>query len=115
MRYDPIQLGGNVESEYSTYPDPKYVTRTGMDGIFRFEISPSKHRSMRFNSKNMLNRLHIAVTHPDHATWWQEFPFQSTADVEIQLQTSEIISGKVMNEAGQPIQKRRGIDSILVP
>ena len=97
-------IGGNVESEYSTYPDPKYVTRTGMDGIFRFEISPSKHRSMRFNSKNMLNRLHIAVTHPDHATWWQEFPFQSTADVEIQLQTSEIISGKVMNEAGQPIQ-----------
>ena len=97
-------IGGNVESEYSTYPDPKYVTRTGMDGIFRFEISPSKHRSMRFNSKNMLNRQHIAVTHPDHATWWQEFPFQSTADVEIQLQTSEIISGKVMNEAGQPIQ-----------
>ena len=52
----------------------------------------------------MLSRLNIAVTHPDHAIWWQEFPFQSTADIEIQLEMPEIISGKVMNEAGEPIQ-----------
>ena len=75
-----------------------------MDGIFRFEISPSKRRWVRFNPKNMLNRLHIAVTHPDYAIWWQEIPFQSTADVEIQLETPGIISGKVMTEAGQPIR-----------
>ena len=52
----------------------------------------------------MLSRLNITVTHPDHAIWWQEFPFQSAADVEIQLEMPEIISGKVMNEAGEPIQ-----------
>ena len=55
-------------------------------------------------SKEMLSRLNITVTHPDHAIWWQEFPFQSAADVEIQLEMPEIISGKVMNEAGEPIQ-----------
>ena len=96
--------GGDAESGYSTYPDPEFVTRSGMNGMFRFEISPSKRRSMRFDSKNMSNRLHVTVTHPNHAIWWREFPFQSTADVEIQLQTSEIISGKVMNEASQPIR-----------
>ena len=75
-----------------------------MEGTFRFELSPSKLDWRPFDSKDMLSRLNIAVTHPDHAIWWQEIPFQSTADVEIQLEMPEIISGKVMNEAGEPIQ-----------
>ena len=97
-------LEKNAESGYTTYPDPEYVTRTRVDGTFRFELSASKHRWMRFGAKETLNRLHIAVTHPDHAIWWQEFPFQSAADVEIQLEVPGIISGKVMNEVGEPIQ-----------
>ena len=99
--------GGDAKFEYYTYPDPKFVTRTGMDGEFRFEVSPTQSRSMRFNIKNTLNRLHITVTHPDHSIWWQEFPFQSTADVEIQLEAPRIITGKVMNEAGDPIKNAK--------
>ena len=97
-------LEKNAESGYTTYPDPEYVTRTRVDGTFRFELSASKHRWMRFGAKETLNRLHIAVTHPDHAIWWQEFPFQSAADIGIQLEMPGIISGKVMNEVGEPIQ-----------
>ena len=97
-------LKKNAESGYTTYPDPEYVTGTRVDGTFRFELSASKHRWMRFGAKETLNRLHIAVTHPDHAIWWQEFPFQSTADIGIQLEMPGIISGKVMNEVGEPIQ-----------
>ena len=52
----------------------------------------------------MLSRLNIAVTHSDHAIWWQELPFQSATDIEIRLEIPGIISGKVMNEAGEPIQ-----------
>ena len=104
--------GGDAESGY--YTDPEVVTRTGMDGEFRFEISPSKRKSMRFNTKNMLNRLNITVTHPDHAIWWREFPFQSTADVEIQLEAPRIITGKVMNEAGDPIKNAKVLMQSLV-
>jgi hypothetical protein len=60
-------LEKNAESGYTTYPAPEYVTRTRVDGTFRFELSASKHRWMRFGAKETLNRLHIAVTHPDHA------------------------------------------------
>ena len=97
-------LEGNAGSGASSYYGPFFFTRTGVDGTFRFELSPSKLDWMPFDSKGMLNRLNVAVTHPDHAIWWQEVPFQSTADMEIQLETPEIISGKVMNEAGEPIQ-----------
>lgn len=100
-------LEGNTGSRYSSYYGPFFFTRTGVDGTFRFELSPSKLDRMSFDSKDMLSRLNIAVTHPDHAIWWQEFPFQSTTDMEIQLETPEIISGKVMNEAGEPIQNAK--------
>ena len=100
-------VGGNAASVYFTYPDPKYFTRTGTDGVFRFEVLPSKRKSRHFNSKNTLNRLQIAVTHPDHAIWWQEFPLQNTADVEIQLESPRVITGKVMNEAGKPIKNAK--------
>ena len=107
-------VGGNAASVYFTYPDPKYFTRTGTDGVFRFEVLPSKRKSRHFNSKNTLNRLQIAVTHPDHAIWWQEFPLQNTADVEIQLESPRVITGKVMNEAGKPIKNAKVlIQSVL--
>ena len=97
-------LEGDVGSGYSSYYGPFFFTRTGVDGTFRFELSPSRLDWRPFDSKGMLSRLNIAVTHPDHAIWWQEIPFQSTAAIEIQLEIPEIISGKVMNEAGDPIQ-----------
>ena len=97
-------LEGDAGSGYSSYYGPFFFTRTGVDGTFRFELSPSRLDWRPFDSKDMLSRLNIAVTHPDHAIWWQEIPFQSTADVEIQLGIPEIISGKVMNEASDPIQ-----------
>ena len=97
-------LEGDAGSGYSSYYGPFFFTRTGVDGTFRFELSPSRLDWRPFDSKDMLSRLNIAVTHPNHAIWWQEIPFQSTADVEIQLEMPEIISGKVMNEAGDPIQ-----------
>ena len=100
-------LEGDAGSGYSSYYGPFFFARTGVDGRFRFELLPSKLDWSPFNSKDMLSRLNIAVTHPDHAIWWQEFPFQSTADMEIQLEIPEIISGKVMNEAGEPIQNAK--------
>ena len=97
-------LEGNAGSGHSSHYDPDFFTRTGIDGTFRFELVPSKFAWLPFGSKDMLNRLNIAVTHPDHAIWWQELPFQSATDVKIQLEMPGIISGKVMNEAGEPIQ-----------
>ena len=97
-------LEGGAGSEHSSHYDPDFFTRTGIDGRFRFELVPSRFAWMPFDSKDILNRLNIAITHPDHAIWWQEVPFQSTADMEIQLEMPGIISGKVMNEAGEPIQ-----------
>ena len=97
-------LKGNTEFGHSSHYGPDFFTRTGIDGIFRFELVPSRLTWMPFDSRDMLSRLNIAVTHPDHAIWWQEFPFQSAADVEIQLEMPGVISGKIMNEAGEPIQ-----------
>ena len=86
-----------------SYYGPDFLTRTGVDGTFRFELVPSRLEWMPFDSEGMLSRLNMAVTHPDYAIWWQEIPFQGAADVEIQLEMPGIISGKVMNEAGEPI------------
>jgi len=97
-------LKGNTEFGHSSHYNPDFFTCTEIDGTFRFELSLSKLDWRFFDSKDMLSRLNIAVTHPDHAIWWQEVPFQSAADVEIQLEIPGIISGKVMNEAGEPIQ-----------
>ena len=91
---------GKIESGYSSYSNPDFFTRTGGDGTFRFELV----EWMPFDSKEMLKRLNITITHPDYAIWWQEVPFQSTTDMGIQLEMPEMVSGKVMNEAGEPIQ-----------
>ena len=91
---------GKIESGYSSYSNPDFFTRTGVDGTFRFELV----EWMPFDSKEMLKRLNITITHPDYAIWWQEVLFQSTTDMGIQLEMPEMVSGKVMNEAGEPIQ-----------
>jgi len=72
------------------------VTRTEVDGTFRFEfLRPELKR---------WDRVSIVAMHPDHAIGWQSLQPQSTTDVEIQLTTPGIISGKIMNEADEPIQ-----------
>ena len=91
---------GKIESAYAFYSNNNFFTRTGVDGTFRFELV----EWIPFDSKEMLKRLNITVTHPDYAIWWQEFPFQSAADLEIQLEMPEMVSGRVMNEAGESIQ-----------
>ena len=96
-------FGENAVSGYSSYSKQDFFTRTGMDGTFRFEL-PSKLKWIPLDSKDMLRCLNIAVTHPDHAIWWQEFPFQNTADIGIQLEMPEMVSGEVVNEVGEPIQ-----------
>ena len=72
------------------------VTRTGIDGRFRFEFPRPELKRW--------DRASIIATHPDHAIGWRSLQPQSTTDVQIQLATPGIISGKIMNEASEPIQ-----------
>ena len=72
------------------------ATRTNADGTFRFEFPRPELKKW--------DRVSIVATHPDHAIGWRNLQPQSRTDVEIQLATPGIISGKIMNEAGEPIQ-----------
>ena len=87
----------DAEILYSVkYNQSESATRTGMDGKFRFEFPrPGLKR---------WDRVSIVATHPDHAIGWRNLQPQSMADIEIQLATPGIISGKILNEAGEPIQ-----------
>lgn len=96
-------FGEDVVSGYFSHSEQNFFTRMGMDGTFRFEL-PSKLKWISLDSKQMLRRLNITVTHPDYAIWWQEIPFQNTVDIGIQLEMPEMVSGKVINEGGEPIQ-----------
>lgn len=75
---------------------PKSVTRTAEDGMFNFEF----HRP----ESEEWDRVNIVAVHPQHASGWQNLPAQSTANVEIQLEKPTIISGRIMNSAGESIQ-----------
>ena len=87
----------DAEILYSVkYNQSESATRTGMAGKFRFEFPRPELKRW--------DRVSIVATHPDHAIGWQNLPPQSTTDVEIQLATPGIISGKILNEAGEPIQ-----------
>ena len=87
----------DAEILYSLDFDPREsVTRTAIDGTFHFESAHPGFTACRV--------VHIVATHPNHAIGWQNLSPQSTADVEIQLQTPGVISGRAMNEAGVPIQ-----------
>ena len=88
---------GDAEVLYSVgFNSSEPVTRTEIDGRFRFEFPRPELKRW--------DRVSIIATHPDHAIGWQSLQPQSTTDVQIQLATPGIISGKIMNEASEPIQ-----------
>ena len=75
---------------------PKYVARTAEDGMFNFEFPrPEPDEG---------DRVDIIAVHPHHASGWQNLRTQSTSNVEIQLEEPTIISGRITNTAGEPIQ-----------
>ncbi|MDE0041545.1 MAG: carboxypeptidase-like regulatory domain-containing protein, partial [Candidatus Poribacteria bacterium] len=75
---------------------PKSVTRTAEDGMFNFEIPRPESEEW--------DRVDIVAVHPQHASGWQNLRAQSTANVEIQLKKPAIISGRIMNTVGEPVQ-----------
>ena len=83
------------------------ATRTGVDGTFRFEFPRPELKKW--------DRVRIVATHPDHAIGWQSLQPQSMIDVEIQLTTPGIITGKIMDEAGDPIQNAEAHIQYLAP
>lgn len=86
----------NVEILFPIGAQPLHsVACTKADGTFRFELSCSEGLS---------EQVHIVATHPDYAFGWQKVSSQGTTDVRLQLSTPSGISGKIMNEAGEPIQ-----------
>ena len=96
-----IDSGGapvaDAEVLYSIkFKQSESITRTEMDGTFRFEFPRPELKKW--------DRVSIIATHPDHAVGWQSLQPQSMTDVEIQLATPGIITGKIMDEAGDPIQ-----------
>ena len=74
----------------------KSVARTAADGTFHFEF-PRPDGVER-------DKVSIVATHPNHAIGWQNLPLQNKKDVEIQLGTPGIISGRILNATGDPIQ-----------
>ena len=80
----------------------KLGTRTTADGAFRFEVPRPQPRKWE-------GRLDIVVTHSDYANLWRKLPLKNTAVVEIQLDAPGTISGRVMNEAGEPIPDAEAI------
>ena len=88
---------GDAEILYSVkYNPPEFVTQTASDGTFQFESS-------RLDLKEW-ERVSIIATHPDHALGWRNVRLENTVDVEIRLETPEVISGRILNEDGVPIQ-----------
>ena len=80
----------------ATYNSSESVTRTAADGTFHFEF-------LRPNVKER-DWVNIVATHANHAIGWRKLPLQSKKGVEIQLGTPGVISGRVLNAAGDPIQ-----------
>ena len=72
------------------------AARTGVDGTFRFEFPRPELKRW--------DRVSVVAMHPDHAIGWRSLQPQSMTDVEIQLAVPATISGKIMNEGGEPIQ-----------
>ncbi len=80
----------------SKYNPSESVARTAGDRTFHFE-------SPRLELKEW-ERVSIIVTHPDYALGWRNLQPQNTADVEIRLGTPGVISGRILNGDGTPIQ-----------
>ena len=97
----------NAEVLYSVkFDQSESVTRTGVDGKFRFEFPRPELKKW--------DHVSIVATHPKHAIGWRNMAPQNAADVEIQLATPGIISGKIMNETGDPIQNAEARIQYLV-
>ena len=87
----------NAEVLYSLQSNPpKSVARTAEDGTFDFEFPRPESEEW--------NRVDIVAVHPQYASGWQNLRAQSTANVEIQLDKPTIISGRILNTAGEPVQ-----------
>ena len=87
----------DAEIWYSVKLNPsESVARTVGDGTFRFESPQLEFKEW--------DRASIIATHSDHALGWRNLQPQNNADVEIRLETQEVISGRILNEDGAPIQ-----------
>ena len=87
----------NAEVRYSVGTNSSEpATHTGVDGRFRFEFPRPELKRW--------DRVSVVATHPDHAIGWRSLQPQNTTDVEIQLAVPATISGRIMNETGEPIQ-----------
>lgn len=88
---------GDAEILYSAkYKPPESVTSSAADGRFRFQ-------SPRLELKEW-EHVSIIAKHTDHALGWRNLQLQNTADIEIRLETPEVISGRTLNGDGAPIQ-----------
>ena len=86
-----------VEILYPVGSNPlKSVTRTRGDGTFRFELPRSQFKKSGY--------AEIVATHRDYAFGWQTVLREGSTNTVLQLSTAGQISGKIMNEAGEPIQ-----------
>ena len=87
----------DAEILYSVkYNPPESVAYTVADGAFRFE-------SPRFELKEW-ERVSIIAKHPNHALGWRNLQLQNTVDIEIRLETPGVVSGRILNGDGAPIQ-----------
>ena len=87
----------DAEILYSVKYNPsESVARTAGDGMFRFESPRLELKEWEWVS--------IIATHPDYALGWRDLQPQNNASVEIQLETPEVISGRILNAASEPIQ-----------
>ena len=77
----------------------KSVTRTEVDGTFRFEFPRSEFKKGE--------RVDISATHPDYASGWQKISPQGATGIALQLSMPAVISGKIMNEAGEQFRTRK--------
>lgn len=80
----------------ANYNSSESVARTASDGTFHFEFTRPDVRERDWVS--------IVATHSNHAIGWRNVSLQSKKGVEIQLGTPGIISGRVLNATGDPIQ-----------
>ena len=98
----------DVEVLYSIKFNPsESAARTRLDGTFRFEFPRPELKKW--------DHVDIIAMHADYAIGWQNLQPQSTKDVEIQLATPGIISGKILNEAGEPIQNAEARIQYMFP
>ena len=78
------------------YSSSESVAPTASDGTFHFEFTRPD-----VGERDWVN---IVATHANHAIGWRRLPLQSKKGVEIQLGTPGVVSGRILNTAGDPIQ-----------